>query len=94
VRYKYVVTNTGPIAMHDVAVIDDRAAHVTCDMTTLEPGQSAVCFGTYRITRLDASFGRVTNIAQAGGVDSRGDMFVSPFATVTFPVSMEVPVTG
>jgi hypothetical protein len=57
-------------------------------MTTLEPGQSTECFGMYQVTDADASFGRVTNIAQAGGVDSRGDMFVSEFATATFPVKM------
>lgn len=91
VKYKYVVSNTGSVTLHDVSVIDDRVAHVACEMTTLEPGQSTLCFGRYRITTVDASYCHVTNIAQAGGVDSRGNMFVSDFATATFRVSKKKP---
>jgi hypothetical protein len=94
VKYKYVVSNTGSVTLHDVSVIDDRVAHVACGTTTLEPGQSTVCFGAYRITAVDASYCKVTNIAQAGGADDRGNMFVSDLATTTIPVRMKVPVTG
>jgi hypothetical protein len=100
VWYKYVVTNTGPLALHDVAVIDDRVARVVCDTTTLEPGQSTVCYGTYRVTAEDVKYRYVTNLAQAAGVDSYGNIFVSEFASTTFPVSSKcrcqwsVPVTG
>lgn len=94
VQYKYVVTNDGHLPLHNVAVVDDRVAHVTCAMTTLEPGQSTECSSTYLITVADARNRHVTNIAQAGGVDSHGNMLVSPFAKATFPVSTEVPVTG
>jgi hypothetical protein len=84
--YKYVITNTGSVTLHNVSVIDNRAAHITCGPTTLWPGQSTVCFGTYRITKQDGKAGRVTNTAQASGVDSRGVMWTSNFATATFQV--------
>jgi uncharacterized repeat protein (TIGR01451 family) len=86
VKYEYAVRNTGTVTLHDMSVIDDRVAHVACKMTTLEPGQSTQCSGTYRITAKDACYCRVTNIAQASGVDSRRDKFVSNFATATLPV--------
>jgi hypothetical protein len=86
VRYKYVVTNSGSRTLHGVAVIDDRVANVTCAATTLAPGQSTVCRGTYRVTAQDARLGRVTNFAQAAGTDNRGETFVSELATATIRV--------
>ncbi|MER6116440.1 hypothetical protein [Streptomyces sp. NPDC001743] len=51
VRYEYTVTNTGSTPLHDVHVADHRVATVTCDGTTLAPGASTTCQGTYQITR-------------------------------------------
>ncbi|MFJ9929248.1 hypothetical protein ACIRU5_24865 [Streptomyces misionensis] len=53
VRYAYDVTNTGSTALHGVHVADDRVATVTCDATTLAPGQSTTCHGSYQITQAD-----------------------------------------
>lgn len=36
----------------------------------------------------------MTNFAQANGIDTRGDIFVSRFATVTTPLGKRIPVTG
>lgn len=93
VQYEYVVTNVGPRVLHDVAVVDDRVAGVSCALATLAPGRSTACNGAYLITGRDVSLGRVTNIAQAAGVDSRGNTFVSLLATTTIPVG-SIPVTG
>jgi hypothetical protein len=94
VRYEYVVTNTGPRTLHSVTVVDSRVASVVCGATTLAPGQSTACRGTYLISAVDATARHVTNFAQAQGIDGRGDIFQSPFVTVTIPVAKLVPVTG
>ncbi|MFF0393315.1 LPXTG cell wall anchor domain-containing protein [Kitasatospora sp. NPDC004615] len=78
VQYTYTVTNTGAVAVHDVAVSDDHVASVTCDATTLNPGQSTVCHGSYTITEEDVEAGHVTNKATANGTDPEGHPVVSP----------------
>ncbi len=93
VQYQYTVTNTGPRVLHDVAVADDRVTDVACALATLAPGQSTACTGMYQVTALDVSLGRVTNIAQAAGLDSDGNAFVSLLTTATIPVG-SIPVTG
>ncbi|MGV9915283.1 DUF7507 domain-containing protein [Streptomyces tendae] len=53
VDYSYTVTNTGTLDLHDVVVQDDRVTSVTCDETTLAPGDSTTCDGSYTITQAD-----------------------------------------
>jgi hypothetical protein len=91
VRYDYVVTNTGSLTLHDVAVTDDRVTRVTCDKTTLAPHESTTCHGTYRITATDASLRHVTNFAQAAGTDTHGHTFVSELTHATIPVRHAKP---
>lgn len=94
VLYGYVVTNTGHRALHDVGVFDDRASPAVCAATTLAPGQSTTCHGTYRVTGADVTARQVTNIAQASGLDQGGNLFLSQLAQATIPVSRFIPVTG
>ncbi|KIQ66265.1 hypothetical protein TR51_00920 [Kitasatospora griseola] len=88
VKYTYTVTNTGTVAVHDVAVVDDHVTSVVCDATTLDPGASTVCHGTYVITAADVQAGHVKNIAHASGVGPDGQSVKSP------PVEVDVPVVG
>ena len=60
----------------------------------LAPGQSTTCHGSYRITGADVTARRVTNIAQASGLDQGGDLFLSQLVQATIPVSRFMPVTG
>ncbi|MER6362945.1 hypothetical protein [Kitasatospora sp. NPDC001527] len=76
--YTYTVTNTGGSTVHDLAVSDDHAPNVTCDRTTLDPGESATCHATYTVTEADAEAGHVTNRAFATGTDAQGDPVRSP----------------
>ena len=94
VRYEYTVTNTGTRTLHDVSLVDDRVADVTCAAATLAPGQDTLCLGTYRVTAADVGYGKVTNFAQAEGTDSGGDIFTSDVVTATVQVVPLVPVTG
>lgn len=68
VPYAYRVTNTGSFPLTDVHVSDDRVATVTCDTTTLSPGDSATCRGTYTITRAD-----IINCLKSMKPEGRGD---------------------
>jgi hypothetical protein len=60
ITFTYVVTNTGNVALHDIAVLDDILGPVTCPATSLEPGEAMTC--TFVTT---ADSGTVTNIATA-----------------------------
>ncbi|MEU3570838.1 hypothetical protein AB0E96_20810 [Kitasatospora sp. NPDC036755] len=87
VHYTYTVTNTGSTTLHDLFVTDDHAPQVTCDRTTLDPGQSATCHGTYTVTDADLQLGHLTNTAQAAATGPQGQEVVSPIAQVTLPVA-------
>ncbi|MFB6813712.1 hypothetical protein ACFCV8_04095 [Streptomyces sp. NPDC056347] len=50
VDYTYTVTNTGSEVLTGVRVGDDRIQGVTCEATTLAPGASTTCRGTYTVT--------------------------------------------
>lgn len=94
VRYEYVVTNTGPHTLRAVAIMDSHVRHIGCARTTLSPGQSTLCRGTYRIGAVDAAVGHVTNFAQADGIDSHGHIFLSHFVTARILVARITEVTG
>uniref|UniRef100_UPI003D7764EC DUF7507 domain-containing protein n=1 Tax=Kitasatospora brasiliensis TaxID=3058040 RepID=UPI003D7764EC len=94
VTYTYTVTNTGQTVLTDVAVRDDRVAPVTCDTTTLEPGQSTTCHGTYVVTEEDAKAGHVTNTAKATARDPQGQLVVSPPVDLCITVSECPPEEG
>ncbi|MFG2919741.1 hypothetical protein ACGF0D_43605 [Kitasatospora sp. NPDC048298] len=87
VHYTYTVTNTGSTVLHNVAVTDDHVTPVTCDATTLNPGQSTTCHSTYVVTDADLALGHITNTAEAFATNPRGDTVVSPQREVTLPVA-------
>ncbi|MFG2698910.1 LPXTG cell wall anchor domain-containing protein [Kitasatospora sp. NPDC048407] len=93
VSYTYTVTNTGTAVVHNLTVADDHVAVVTCDATTLNPGQSTLCHGSYVITAADVAAGHVTNTAHANGTDPQGQDVQSPPAEATVPVVGEAELT-
>ncbi|MFD8600429.1 hypothetical protein ACFV1L_36070 [Kitasatospora sp. NPDC059646] len=86
VNYTYTVTNTGTTVLDNVVVVDDHVSSVTCDTTTLNPGQSTLCHGSYLVTDADLALGHLTNRAEAAGSNPEGETVVSPPAEVTLPV--------
>ncbi|TSB24302.1 DUF11 domain-containing protein [Streptomyces benahoarensis] len=90
VTYTYTVTNTGDGTLHGIAVTDDRAPGITCQATTLAPGASTTCTGTYTVTRADADLGNVTNVAFAQGT-SDGTTVESPPDTAVIDVVPNQP---
>ncbi|WP_316528850.1 DUF7507 domain-containing protein [Kitasatospora brasiliensis] len=86
VTYTYTVTNTGTAAVHNLNIIDDHVPSVTCATTTLNPGQSTTCHGSYVITAADVTAGHVTNVAHANGTDPEGRPVQSPEGSASVPV--------
>ncbi len=83
--YDYVVTNTGTTTLSDVGVTDNLIAMVNCPESTLGPGLSETCTGSYLTTTDDVDAGHVTNTARATGSPPTGPPVVSQ------PVSLTVP---
>ncbi|MEU7019614.1 hypothetical protein ABZ990_03005 [Streptomyces sp. NPDC046203] len=93
VAYTYTVTNTGDVAVHDLAVTDNVIAAVTCDATTLAPGASTTCHASHVITEADitpceqAVDGCVlTNLARATALDPGGQEVTANDSTATITV--------
>ncbi|MEU7023832.1 Ig-like domain repeat protein [Streptomyces sp. NPDC046203] len=102
VEYAYTVTNTGDSALSSVTVTDNLVTDVDCEATTLAPGASTTCHGTYTVTEDDATCTRgggdggygghgttcpVTNTAHATATDPQGDTVTSNTATATIRVT-------
>ncbi|MEV1009674.1 hypothetical protein [Streptomyces sp. NPDC049881] len=86
VPYEYVVTNSGNTDIADLVVTDDHVADVVCPDTTLSPGESVTCTGSYVVTAADGDAGSVTNTATATGT-SDGDTVTSPPDDATVDVA-------
>ncbi|MEU8069379.1 hypothetical protein AB0B20_06460 [Micromonospora sp. NPDC049151] len=91
VTYTYTVKNestgtTAPIT--GITVTDDKVTGITCLATSLNPGQSTTCTGTYTVTDQDVKNGKIVNTAQASG--TFGEQTV-PSNKATFTVTTVVP---
>ena len=79
IRYAFAVGNTGSVTINDItvddAVLPDAAE---CGTTSLPPGESTTCAGTYRISQDDVDAGSVTNTATAAGTAPGGGVVTSP----------------
>lgn len=87
VTYTYTVTNqntgmTYPITVTDITVTDDTVTGITCEDTSLAPGASTTCTGTYTVTKTDVTKGKIVNTAQASGLFHRQKV-LSDYATFT-----------
>lgn len=79
ITYTYKVANTGTVTVKSIAVVDHLAglSAVSCDETTLDPGDSTLCTATYKVTQADLNNGKVLNTAVAAGLSPGGHMVVS-----------------
>ncbi|MBE1500945.1 LPXTG-motif cell wall-anchored protein/uncharacterized repeat protein (TIGR01451 family) [Amycolatopsis lexingtonensis] len=70
IGYTFTVTNTGALALHDIAVTDAKAGVVTCPRPALAPGESQTCTARtpYPISKADESDGAALNTATASGL--------------------------
>ncbi|MCK2025729.1 DUF11 domain-containing protein [Microbacterium sp. SSW1-47] len=92
IDYTFTVTNTGTVTATDIAVSDPKAGAVTCDVTTLAPGEVASCSAaTYTVTAADEQAGEVANTATATGTDPNGDSVPSDPDSTTTPSEASAP---
>ena len=92
IPYSFLVTNTGNITLTSVAVVDDRLAVApSCPLTTLAPGASTTCTGTYTLSQADLDAGRVRNVAHAEGMPPATPQNPSP-PRVPSPEDEEITV--
>ncbi|MFD6816382.1 hypothetical protein ACFWCH_05675 [Microbacterium sp. NPDC060132] len=92
IDYTFTVTNTGTVTATDIAVSDPKAGAVTCDVTTLAPGEVASCSAaTYTVTAADEQAGEVANTATATGTDPNGDPVPSDPDSTTTPSEASAP---
>jgi uncharacterized repeat protein (TIGR01451 family) len=73
INYTFVVTNTGNQTLSNVSVTDPIVSPISCPQTTLVPGESMTCTGSYSITQADIDAGVRDNTATATGDDPDGD---------------------
>jgi hypothetical protein len=67
ITYTYTVVNTGNVALHGIALTDDKFGAVTCPETALAPGASTTCQATHTTTQADVNAGHITNTATVTG---------------------------
>ncbi|HEV2853914.1 MAG TPA: hypothetical protein VHC97_14025 [Thermoanaerobaculia bacterium] len=67
VRWTYVVTNTGDVALSNIRVTDDKGVAVSCPKTALQPGEVMTCTGNG-----NATLGQYENIGTVTGTPPTG----------------------
>ncbi|SDJ09592.1 conserved repeat domain-containing protein [Frankineae bacterium MT45] len=83
IAYSFVLTNTGNVTVHALALTDTFTAPagpvpaITCPTTTLAPNASTTCSATYTTTQADIDSGSVTNSATVSGLDPTNTAVVS-----------------
>ncbi|MBT1633280.1 beta strand repeat-containing protein [Curtobacterium flaccumfaciens] len=94
VTYSFVVTNTGNVTLHDVAVTDrnfsgtGELSTIVCPSTSLPVGDDQTCTATYTTTQADIDAGGdLTNTATAAGTASAASSSTrSDPSTVAIPI--------
>lgn len=69
IEYTFEVTNTGDVAINDLAIDDPKVGAITCEAASVEPGDTVTCVTDepYVVTAEDVEAGAVENSATATG---------------------------
>ncbi|AZA14617.1 DUF11 domain-containing protein [Corynebacterium choanae] len=96
VNYRFVLTNTGQLTVHDITISDDMLADagvdIVCPQQVTKPGlgagEHAECSATYTVTAKDAATAStpntIRNIASADGVAADGLPVSAPQVAADF----------
>ncbi len=80
INYQFQFTNSGNVTLHaPFTVTDDKDPAASCPgtPTSLAPGESITCTGSYIITQSDVDAGSVTNTASGTAQDPGGQTVTS-----------------
>ncbi|MFD7642608.1 hypothetical protein ACFV4P_18325 [Kitasatospora sp. NPDC059795] len=97
IDYSYLVTNTGNVTLTGVTVTDTSFSgtgtppSISCPSTTLAPGASMTCSGSYTVTEADVNAGSITNTATATGQPPTGAPVTTPPSTSTVTGEQDQP---
>jgi uncharacterized repeat protein (TIGR01451 family) len=72
ITYTYTVTNTGNVALTNIAVVDDMLGPIALGATALAPGESTEGTATYTVAATDLP-GPIGNTALATATDDQGN---------------------
>lgn len=67
INYTFTVTNTGNVPLSGIVVNDSKLGPVTCEATSLAPGERTTCTASYTVNQADIDTGSVRNVATATG---------------------------
>ena len=93
VTYTVVVTNSGALTIHRIAIDDVMTAPAgpaltfTCADTILAPGGSTTCTASYTATAADVDNGAIDDPAAPTGLDPHGN----PIGTDSLPAHVSIP---
>jgi uncharacterized repeat protein (TIGR01451 family) len=99
ISYRFLVTNTGDVALSKVGITDGRPglSAISCPQSSLAPGAGETCTASYVITNADVSAGQVVNTATAHGTPqgARHPVVSGESSVIVFyDEPTGVPVTG
>ena len=72
IAYTFTVSNQGNVTLASVRVADAKISGINCPVSSLAPGATTVCNGTYTLDQNDVNAGQVTNTATASGTSPKG----------------------
>ena len=90
--FTYLVENLGTATVETLQVSDSLGFVASCPVTTLMPGESTTCTGSYVLTAAEVDSGEVTSVATATAQDAE-DVEVSDTDTVTEPIPSQPLIT-
>jgi uncharacterized repeat protein (TIGR01451 family) len=95
IDYSFLVTNTGNVAISDVAVNDPLpgVTPVDCPVTTLAPGISTTCTASYVTTQADVDTGSVFNSSTASAAAPGDTQIISEPSDNTVPAITSAGLT-
>jgi uncharacterized repeat protein (TIGR01451 family) len=100
ITYDFAVTNTGNVTLTGLVVSDTQAAPAgplttgpDCPTTTLAPGATVTCSGTYAITQADLDHGSVDDVATATATPPGGAAITSPPSSASVTVAQNPKLT-
>ncbi len=94
INYDYQVTNTGTTALAGLTINDPAVPGASCPQSTLAPGSTETCTGSYTVTAADVTAGKVTDTATATATTTVGGTVTSNSASVTARVAWPAIVSG